>query len=688
MSEFLGAILLGLSFGSVYALLSVGLVLTYSTTGIFNLAFGPVAFFVAAVYYDTHVTHHWPMYIALLFAVGVVAPLVGLLFDRLLFRFLRTASDTAKLVSVLGLFVALPQMVFLWFGANTKDNAIGIVPNGSHTFSPIHNVFLSRDDLAIAITGLVVFAGLTVLLQRTALGLRMRAVVESPRLTELAGVNSDRVSMSSWMLSSLIAGIAGVLLTPVFAGQVGYTEYEALVIAAIAAAVLGGLNSIPLAYAGGLLLGVGQQLLFQYLPTNNILASALKPALPFVVAFAVLVLSPVIARRRSTSDPLAGVDPPPPAPAHADRSAGLTRMTRVFGVGFFVVVGYYLFFHANSSWIDLTERAALLSIIFLSITVITGFAGQISLCQATFATVGACATAQLSAQLGFPVLGAVVIGSVIAAVVGALLAIPMMRLGGIFLSLATLAFAFFFDQVILQLGWVGAGTQILLVPRPVMGPIDFSKGDKAYLVLTLIILALVSLVVIWVRSGTTGRALDAMRGSEVAAASIGINRRRTRIVAFALSAAIAGLGGGLLVSFVHLGTSQNIDGYFVPELGLAWIVLVVTLGARTVEGAINAAVGFVFFQAVVLPTWIPWLVDHVQPWYHLTSLPAGLQPILFGLGALTYAKHPEGILEFQKRRSYERLQGLIDRFKGQGKVDPSPSEPGSPVVAAPVGGAS
>ena len=281
---------------------------------------------------------------------------------------------------------------------------------------------------------------------------------------------------------------------------------------------------------------------------------------------------------------------------------------------------------------------------------------------------------------------AALIGALIAAVVGALLALPMMRLGGIFLSLATLAFAFFFDQVVLQLGWVGAGTQILTVPRPVMGSIDFSKGDKAYLVLVLLVLVLVSVAVIWVRGGTTGRYLDAMRGSEVAAAAIGIDRRRTRVVAFALSAAIAGLGGGLMISYTHGGTASNISGLFAPEFGLAWIVLVVTLGSRTVEGAINAAVGFVFFQAVILPTWIPWIVN-LQPWYHMTSLPVGLQPILFGLGALTYAKHPEGILEFQKRRSLARIQGLIDRFKGQGKADAAESgvsEPpgGQPVVAS------
>lgn len=688
MADVLSAVIRGLSFGSVYALLAVGLVLTYRTTGIFNLAFGPQAFLAAAVYYDTHITHHWPMWPALFLAVVIVSPLVGVILDRFLFRFLRGAPETAKLVSVLGLFVALPQMIILWFGANPKSGAIGVVPNGSVTYNPLHNVFLDRDDIAIIVVGLATFIALTAILRYTALGLRMRAVVESPRLTELAGVNADRSSMVSWMLSSALAGVAGVLLAPVFAGQIDYSSYTTLVIAAISASVLGGLSSIPLAYMGGLLLGVVQQLLDKYLPTNSILASGLRPALPFVALFLVLILSPALWRRAKTSDPLAGVDPPPAAPAALDRTAALTRMTRIAAVAFFVVVGYYLFFHANDYWVSLTLTAAILSIIFLSITVITGFAGEVSLCQATFAAIGACATGQLATRHGMSVLVAMVVGALVAALIGALISIPALRLGGIFLSLATLAFAFFFQNVVLQLNWVGGGVTPIAAPRPTIGSIDFAS-DKSFLVLVLIVLVVVSLAVIWVREGTTGRYLDAMRGSEVAAASIGINRTRARIVAFAVSAAIAGLGGGLLASYEH---AANVKADFVPDLGLVWIVLVVTLGPRTVEGAINAAVGFVFFENVVLPTWIPWLVDHVQPWYHMSALPVALQPILFGLGALTYAKHPEGILEFQKRKSLQRIQQLIDRNgRGGGAdtgVEPAAAGTGSAPVPAPAGGRS
>ena len=689
MSDIVFAVIKGLSFGSVYALLAVGLVLTYRTTGVFNLAFGPQAFLAGAVYYDTHVVHHWPMALALFFTVVIVSPLVGVILDRFLFRFLRTAPEAAKLVSVLGLFVAIPQMIFLWFGTNARSNAVGIVPNGSVTYNPFKDVFINRDDIALALTGLVIFVALTLLLRYTAIGLRMRAVVESPRLTELAGVNSDRASLVSWMLSSALAGIAGVLLTPVFAGQVDYASYETLVIAAIAVSVLGGLQSVPLAYLGGLALGIVQQLLDRYLPTNSILASGLRPALPFIVLFFVLVASPVVARRRVAVDPLAGVDPPPPAPAHLDRSESLTKLTRGLAVVFFGIVGYWLFFHANASWIDLTVRATILAIIFLSITVITGFAGQISLCQASFAAIGACATGQLATRHGMSVLVAMVVGAFIAAGVGALIAIPALRLGGIFLSLATLAFAFFFSNVLVQLSWVGGGIFHIAAPRPLIGSIDFAN-DKSFLVLCLAVLLLVSIAVIWVRGGTTGRALDAVRGSEVAAASIGINLNRSRIVAFALSAAIAGLGGGLLASYEH---AANIESHFAPEFGLVWIVLVVTLGARTVEGAINAAIGFVFFEAVVLPTWIPWLVNHVQPVYHMGALPVALEPILFGLGALTYAKHPEGILEFQKRRSLARVQGWIDRYNRRGKTDAelqgtSTARADVSTVPAPAGGSS
>jgi branched-chain amino acid transport system permease protein len=681
--EFTASVVRGLTFGSVYALLAIGLVLAYRTTGVFNLAFGPQAFLAAAVYYWLTVEQNWPMYVGLAVTLFIVAPLVGVLMDRLVFRWLRSASETAKLVSVLGLYVAIPQITFLWFGTIAKSNANGVVPDGTTQYDLFDNISFQRDDIAVITIGILIVAGLGLMFRYTAVGLRMRAVVESPRLTELAGTNSERIGMASWALSSFVAGVAGVLLAPVFAGQVDYVYFSRLVVAALAAAVIGRLNSIPLAYLGGLFLGVAQQLLDKYLPTNSFLASTLRPSLPYVVGFAVLVLTPALARRSAFADPLAGVDPPPPALASAERPPLLTKLTRTAAVLFFACVGFWLFGAADDVWIDRFARIAILAIIFLSITVITGIAGQVSLAQASFAAIGAAATAQLTTSQNMSVLVAIFVGAGIAALAGLLVALPVLRLGGIFLALATLAFAYFFDSVILQFSWVGGGTKLFETPRPKLGNIDFGIGhDAAFLVLSLVLLTFVSVLVIWVRSGTTGRYLDAMRGSEVAAASIGIDRNRARIVAFMLSAAIAGLGGGLMMSYTHGGPAASIQNVFGPEFGLVWIVLVVTLGARTVEGAIQAAIGFVFFAEVVLPTWVPWLVNHAQPFYHMSGLPAGLQPILFGLGALTYARHPEGVLEFNKRKSFERIQKIGAKFSKKGpSADGGDRGPGVPVGA-------
>ena len=409
-----------------------------------------------------------------------------------------------------------------------------------------------------------------------------------------------------------------------------------------------------------------QELLNRYLPMNSLLASNLRPSLPFVVLFLVLILSPRLRNRRELTDPLSSVDPPPPAPAAAHRSRELTIGTRVVGLLFLLGVGYYVFFHGNASVVGQSIQIVIYSIIFCSIVVITGIAGEVSFAQATFAGIGGFASAQLASNAGMSVVITIIVGGVIAAAVGALLAVPALRLGGIFLTLATYAFALFFDNVVVSLSWVSGGLFPVVAPRPQMGSIDFAS-DRSFLGLCLVVLVIVAVVVIQVRNGTTGHYLSAVRGSEVAAASVGINPMRARIVAFALSAGIAGVGGALLVSYE--GHANKID--FQAPLGLFWVVIVVTLGPRTVEGAIQAAIGFVLFPARVLPDWLPWIINHLQPFFHVNSLPLATQFIFFGLGAVTYARHPEGILEANKGKSLAWVQARIDRFKSHGST-PTP----------------
>ncbi len=664
MQELIRYVILGIPVGCVFALVAVSLVLTYKTSGVFNLAFGAQAFLAAAVYYDVHVRHGWPIIPAFVFVVFVISPLLGFVLDRGVFRYLRGVSPIAKLVSALGLAVALPQIIQIWLGPGQAFGITGIWWDDNALYRFFGDYTLDGRQMAILVSTVVAVLALVALFRWTAIGLQMRAVVESPRLTELAGVNADRSSSAAWMLSSAMAGLAGVLLAP-FSASLNVGDFTTLLVSAIAAAAFARLTNIPMALLGGILLGIAQQLLAGYLPPASLIAKDLKPSMPFVVLFLLLLFWPGLRNRREVTDPLSGADPPPPSLASASRSAMLTRSTHIFGVVFVAFMVYVILFRADAFWLSLLTGTLVYSVIFLSITVITGMGGQISLCQVTFAAIGGFTTAQLATAVGLNVLVGMLAGAVLAAAVGALLAIPVLRLAGIYLSLATLAFALMFENVLVPVGWIGGGIKRVNVPRPIIGPFDLSN-NKSFFVFCLIVLVLVSMLVIFVRRGTTGHYLDALRGSETAAQSIGINPAKAKIVAFALSAGIAGLGGGLLS--MKNGIANPDDFRF--ELGFVFVVVVVSTAARTVEGAINAGAAFTILPVIL------------SDWLGVSSTWAF---ILFGLGAIQYARHPEGTLEAGKRQSLAFFQRQYDRLaarrarsapdqSGDGQ-SPSPSQP-------------
>ncbi|HZP28831.1 MAG TPA: ABC transporter permease [Acidimicrobiia bacterium] len=624
----------GFPVGCVYALVAIGLVLTYKTTGVFNLAFSAQAFFSAWVMYDFVELNHRPLWLGFVVSVLIAAPALGFVLDRALFRYMRTASGVVKLVTALGLFVAIPEIVKAVFDEQAQYGPPSVAPLigiAKNKVFHIGDYVVAADRMTTVIVTLVVVVALGLLFRYTAIGLRMRAVVESPRMVELAGVDSERTGTMSWMLSSFLAGLAGVLLAPLFA-TLDANNYTLLIVAAIAAAAVGRLNSIPMTLLGGLILGIGQRALPDVLSQFGIgvdssLSQDLRPAFPFLLLFLLLIFWPALRNRREVTDPLAGVDPPPPAVAAEYKNAELQRTTKImfpiFITGFLVVMMTLV----TPLWVNRLTLGFVLAVIFLSITVFTGFGGQISLAQATFAGIGGFTMANLAHDWGIPVLLATLMGAVLAAAVGALLAVPALRLGGIYLTLATLAFGLMVEQVVFNREDVSNGEFGLGVSRP-----EFARGDRAWFLLVFGIFAIVGFLVIFIRKGTTGRFFAALRGSETAAASIGINATRQRIVLFALSSGIAGLGGGLLA--MHDGTIY--PSTYPVLLGAAWVVLVVTLGTRTVDGAVNAAIGFVVFQ------WL--LTDALQ-------LPGSFPLILFGLGAITYARHPEGIVELQTRKA-------------------------------------
>lgn len=693
----------GIPFGCVYALLAVGLVLNYKTSGVFNLAFAAQAYVSAVVYFEVRKIHEWPLVPAALLAIVITGPLLGWILDRALYRHQRTAPPLAKLVTSLGLLIAIPEITKLAFGSESRKNAPPLwwvkrpdqwvwYPGRSLPWlpdwfiPPTAKINLNAGGVStIAATVLAVVA-LTLLFRYTAAGLQMRAVVESPRLVQLQGIDADKVARRSWMLSSLLAALAGVLIAPLSAGFTNL-DFFGLLIAALAATVFANLVSIPMAMIGGIGLGVLSAQLAGNLDANSILAAGLRPSLPFVVLFVLLIVKKSLRSDHGTADPLAGVDPPPPAPVALSRPPWMTTGSRVFGTivaGVLFVLCWFVF---DDFWLSLFVGGFCLATQMLSVLVTSGVGGTISLCQSTFAVIGAFTTAQLVDRTGMSVLVAIFLGAGLAAVVGAVLALPVVRLPGIYAALATLAFALMFEAIVVPQSWASGGDVPLKVPRPVIGPIDFAD-NRYFGVLVAVILLGASCVVVAIRNGTTGRFLDAVRGSEAAAAAIGINAARQRLVAFTAGAALAGLGGGLMAVFRE---SANYKADFTYFYSLVFLVMVVSAGARSVQAAITSGVSF-FLVPELLSRLFEFLNGHwdfVQPKWS-----QGVAFILFGIGAFTYAKHPEGMIEFQTVAGTRRALRLLERVSGrtwEGFADPTgddrhrddpadPSEPPSTVT--------
>jgi ABC-type branched-subunit amino acid transport system permease subunit len=358
----------------------------------------------------------------------------------------------------------------------------------------------------------------------------------------------------------------------------------------------------------------------------------------------------------------------------------MTVATRVFGVVFLSVVGWVVFTKADAAWMSLVTQAVIMATIFLSITVITGLAGQISLCQGTLAAIGGFTVFQLADRYDMSVLAGALVGALIAGAVGAILSLPVLRLGGIWVAIATLAFAYFFDSIMVKFSWVGGGDTSLLqgtrVPRPTLGPWDFAD-DKSFLVLALVVFTIASIAVIQIREGTVGRTLRALGASEVAAQSIGISPTKARIIAFATSGFLAGLGGAML-SMQQENVNYTVN--FAPFAALFWLSIVVSLGARTVEGAAHGGAGFSLFDPVILQgAFLGWILRSEERIPDIFPISGKWRFILFGLATIQFARHPEGLVENGKRKAMLRMERRRAKREARRAGKPPPSSTPEPV---------
>lgn len=631
-------IVAGLVVGGIYAISALGLVLTYASSRVFNFAHGAIAFFLATLYYWLVTEHGWPEPLAAVASVGVVAPILGLGLWAVLFRRLTHAPPTVRLVSTIGLWVALPPLTYLLFGDDPVFQAPGLGPDPPRVFRPL-GVAVNSNQLAVLIGAAVIAAALTATLRWTSFGLAVRATVDSPRTAAITGTNPSLVTAGSWMIGTTLAGVAGVLLTPVLGME--QRNFTLLIVASFAAAAIARLTSLPLAFGGALLLGVLQEVSVRYLPDTGILSTGLRPSMPFIVMAAFLLLYRGLESERFDRDGLSG-----PALSQSPSPGGSRR--RWVGVAAAGLALMSLPLWVSSFWLFVLGAGLALALIFLSYVVVTGEGGMISLCQISFAGVGAVVTAQLATNAGLSVLLAVVIGGLSAVPFGLLIALPSLRLGDLYLALATLAFAVLVENLLLPIerfDRFGTGVE---VPRP-----SGFGDDVAFFYFLAAVFTLVAALVVNLRRSPTGLVLGAVRSSAPAAATIGISVVRAKLVTFAFSAFLAGLGGGLLVSQAGRATVASFNLFF----GVVWLAVVVTWGVRSVLGALLAGVTYAL---------VPQLVD-----LHLDTQWGQLTPILFGLGAIAVAREPRGV-----------VVDVIERSRHGRRKRAERSEPSSAPVTA------
>ncbi|MEU9178575.1 ATP-binding cassette domain-containing protein [Streptomyces sp. NPDC048550] len=621
MGDLLVFVLSGLVSGALYALLATGLVLSYSASGLFNFAHGATAYLCALTFYEVHSGLGWPAVWAALLVVCVLAPGLGWWLDRLMFRRLARVGETAQIVATIGLLVALPA-AGLWAvellgdaGAPVKpaENQFGLPgvgPSPARSWQLTEGVGIDSDQLITWVVTAVVAVALWVLLRHTRLGLQLRAAVDNRSLTELRGISADRLSSVAWMIASALAGLAGVLATPLLG--LSAHDFTLFLFVSATAAVLGRFASVPLAFAGGLGLGVLQNLVAGYVSFAEGI-TGFRTAVPFLILFGGLL---VLTRRARTAG-TAAVDAAP-----VDHLAG-ALWGRRWGMWAALAGALCVAFYTVTTpfWSGLLAQGLALGLVFMSFTVVTGLGAMVSLAQGTFVT-GAALVAGLLMSRGWPFVAALAVGTCVAAVLGALVALPALRLGGRTLALATLALAFLADQVLFQLRWLRNGDSGWSVPRPVFGPVDLGD-DRALGVALVVVVAVCAAGLSALRNSPSGRAMLAVRSAPAAAMASGVSVLRTKLLLFTLSAGLAGFGGVLVASYNTRITATD----FTAMTGLVWLAVVVAAGVRRPQYAVVA--GVVFAVA-------PRLLSE-----YLTES-AHLPVILFGLAGLALANDPDG----------------------------------------------
>ncbi len=658
-------LLLGLGSGAIYALLALGLVLKYRSAGVIDFAHCAVAMFCAYVYIElkeqgelvfpwTAIPWHIQLFSTHGIAAGAAIPIAlaysaifGLILYYIMVRPLRHAPALARVGAAVGLMLYLEGIAVLNFGTFALSSP-PILPQ-----VPVHltgDLIVPSDRLYL--TGIVILIGaaLGAIYRYTRFGLATRAAAGNERGALLIGLSATRLSAANWVLATVLAAVAGILILPITTLNPG--TYTLFIVPALGAALLGRFTSFPVTVAAGLGIGMVQsellklQSIWSWLPQQG-----LQDGLPFVlIMIAIVVLSRRLPSRGVVGDSHMSSIGRPSAPF---RTTGITFVIGL--VAILLLSQLYKFAFASSLNV---------ACVALSVVVITGYVGQISLAQNAFAGISAFMVAHFGIWLGLGFPLALILGALVATGFGVIIGLPAVRVRGVNLAVATLAMAAALDALVFNSNWFSGGYNGMKVRVPHLFGLNLgvsnSGSSTAFAIFSLAIVCLVGLFVARLRNAPAGRMFIAVRSNERAAAAVGVDVARTKLFAFALSAFIAGIGGGLLAY-----QEININ----PASFVAWSSL--TILAITYVGSIGRIGGAVFAGFMLASNGVmATLLNNVFSFNQYQTVIAGLALML------TAVANPDGVAK-EMQGGYFKLLARVQRALGY--------EPG--VAIGPVSGA-
>ncbi len=559
------AVVSGIFTGGGYALVAVAITLMFRSTGVLSFAHAAFAAVSAYLYVD-FVDRGWAHPLAAAVAV-LGATAYGLVVERVAIRPVRYADAATRLIATLGV-LTLTTGLLLWHYGFSPVSAELLLPDGSVT---ILDVAVSYQKMAVLVVAAVAAVLLGWFLERTRFGTAVRAVAQDAEAARLHGVSLANVARFNWALGAALSAVVGVLIAPLASVNVG--TFTLLLAKALTGTLVGGMASLPLSFAGGLLVGVVES--FAVIRFE-------QPGAP-EVGVLLLVVAVLVLRRKWPAVPEAPTDARPARripPLVRTAGEGIQRLLLpLMAVGAVMAVTVPA---RSTYWAFVGGRSLFFVIEALSLVILVGWGGQVSLMQGAYVGIGAFGTAYLVGEHDMSLLPALLLSALAGAALGALAGLPALRLSGLQFAVASLAFS------AAAAGW--------LFERPEF-PTSMSRGDllgidlqsdiAVYFVM-LAITAVLFLVAWNIRRSAQGSLLIAARDASSTAAHFGVNSSRVRMGAFLVASFISALGGGL---YVVLTTGVS-AGDFTSLLSLSLLVYTVVGGTQSLLGPVLAGVAF------------------------------------------------------------------------------------------------